>query len=1504
MALNNSIGAACLNDESFGPSVVGCRDNFDFTRTFEQSILSIAPSVVMIVIACARLFYLSRQPIVVHGGQRFRLLKLTAIGVFVGIQIALVAIASKNSGPGEPSNIAAAVLALCASLVMIPASLYEHSRSLKPSTYLSIYLLFTIIFDVARTRTQWLSYSGAPFTKVFTASMATKIGLLLLESQHKTRWIAAVEGPLKNPELTSGIFSQSLYFWLNRLISRGYRSNLTSETLYGLDKAIGAERHMDDGRSGTGNSLDKRSKPRSLLTKTLWVLKGPFLAPIVPRIALGGFTFSQPFLINALLSYLQQSPDTSTRNVGYGLIGASAVIYTGIAISTGLYWRAHQRALCKLRAYLVVAVYQKLTSKRAQDEKNTSAITLMNSDIMGIQGGFRDLHELWASVIETAVASWLLYRQLGPAFLVPIIIVLICTGLTISLGKFTGKRFRESMQILQQRIGLSSAVIPNLIAIKAAAMAGTVGALLQGYRVQQIDAMKRFRILTTVSTILAFAPILLSPVVTFSISMGSMTIAKVFTSLAWIHLLCHPMTQLLQSVPQILAASTSFSRVQDFLESESHVDNRSAINDENLGVSGPDSMREAGEKLGGADQGSATFIRTRGCSLGWKQGDWVLENIDLSLPQSRFTLVLGPVASGKSTLCKALLGEVPFLDGCIGIRQPNPKTSYCDQDPMLFNTTIRDNIIGFDTFNGPWYEEVVRACHLVEDFASLPAGDHTQVGSKGSALSGGQRKRIALARAIYACPDFAVLDDPLGGLDSKTEQLVARDVFGPSGIFRQKRTTVFLAAQAVRHFKSVDQVLVVREKGVAFQGTLRELRKTDLGAFLKAGDLHDGTVDNSSPNAAGKEFNAQPSEQKTDTTAPFPQGGLTNYRYYFSSMGLPLLALYLILTSCFSFLFSFSAVWLNFWTESNQNDERRTGFYLGIYFMLQIMCLCTLALDVWWLGNVMGPKAGLALHLRTLKNLLRAPLRYYTTVDSSVTTGYFSQDMSLIDGELNSSFGNAIRTGLVVVGQAAVIATASPYLLVGYPVLLAVFFCVQKVYLRTSTQLRHLVLESKNPLYKHFIETVDGLLTIRAFGWTQSRIQLNGDLLDESQRPSYLLAMLQQWLNLVLNLCVACIAVIVTALATQLRTKAGFTGVALVSLMSFGEMAGNWIRCYTELQTATAALSRLRGFENDVPGEDEQDELALGTCDVPEEWPSEGGIELSGVTASYDSPRREQLKGEGGKLMTRALRGISLSISPGERVLVCGRTGSGKSSLLLLIQGFLLPSTGSIRIDGVPLHAVPRSLLRDRIISLPQTPFFIPNNHTFRENLEFHDDSNNSFLHDGNKANKENTGTKTPRQDKELEHALRAVGLWDVVVSQGGLDAEMHEEALSRGQNQLFSLARAIVRARLRRRSEDGEAGKQKGGLLLLDEYNARLDDETDEAMWRAIVREFEGYTIICVAHRMRFVEEYDKVVVMGGGEIMEVGAPGELLVREGGRLRELAGGHRGTTLGRGAEGG
>jgi len=287
------------------------------------------------------------------------------------------------------------------------------------------------------------------------------------------------------------------------------------------------------------------------------------------------------------------------------------------------------------------------------------------------------------------------------------------------------------------------------------------------------------------------------------------------------------MIQLLQSVPQILAAVASIGRVQEFLESESHVDVRMEIEERKQDVDLSCSAATTEKEADSSKPKHEDVIRARDCNMGWKADDWALENINLSLPRSTFTLLLGPVASGKSTLCKALLGEITFLTGALETAQPRQRTAYCDQDSVLFNATIRKNIIGSNALHSPWYEEVVQVCQLAEDFAALPEGDHTQVGSKGSALSGGQKRRVALARAIYARPEFVILDDPLGGLDPKTESRLAHNVFGPTGVFRRQKATVFVVGRVAQHAQFMDQVLVLRNKGIIFQGTSDELRSSN-----------------------------------------------------------------------------------------------------------------------------------------------------------------------------------------------------------------------------------------------------------------------------------------------------------------------------------------------------------------------------------------------------------------------------------------------------------------------------------------------------------------------------------------------------------------------------------------------------------------------------------------------------------------------------------------------------
>ncbi|KAH8590299.1 P-loop containing nucleoside triphosphate hydrolase protein [Bisporella sp. PMI_857] len=242
------------------------------------------------------------------------------------------------------------------------------------------------------------------------------------------------------------------------------------------------------------------------------------------------------------------------------------------------------------------------------------------------------------------------------------------------------------------------------------------------------------------------------------------------------------------------------------------------------------------------------------------------------------------------------------------------------------------------------------------------------------------------------------------------------------------------------------------------------------------------------------------------------------------------------------------------------------------------------------------------------------------------------------------------------------------------------------------------------------------------------------------------------------------------------------------------------------------------------------------------EWPSSGDIEIGSVSATYDI----------------RIENIHSSIGTGEKVAICGRTESGKSSLLHLFLKFLNahPSTShSISIDGTRLHLIHRPTLRSRIIAIAQTTF---------------------LLH----------GDFRPTQQRSLRVRLKAVPLWDLVVENGGLHSELKDESLSHGQKQLFYLARAIVRARVRAERLSGNAG----GILLLDEVNSSLDRETDKFMQGVIKNKFATYTVLCVAPNLDAIMDYDGIVVMDRGEIVEVGEPGGLLRRSDGKFIKNSG--------------
>lgn len=490
------------------------------------------------------------------------------------------------------------------------------------------------------------------------------------------------------------------------------------------------------------------------------------------------------------------------------------------------------------------------------------------------------------------------------------------------------------------------------------------------------------------------------------------------------------------------------------------------------------------------------------------------------------------------------------------------------------------------------------------------------------------------------------------------------------------------------------------------------------------------------------------------------------------------------------------------------------------------------------------PRTGLKLHWILLSTVTAASMSYFATTDAGIILNRFSQDMTIIDGPLPISILQLTGDMSKIVWDVALICYGSYYLVAFIPFVAALLYGVQKFYLRTSRQLRLLDLEMKSPLFTHFSETQEGLATIRAFQWQSSFYASFLHKMDASQKPNYLLYMIQQWLGLCLALIVAGIAIILVAFATQFHNQSsgGQIGVALISVMGFSSSLAELISHWTSLETSIGAIARLKQLEHEVKPEHLPSE-----CDLPPaSWPTTGAVVYKGVSAGYSDDKPQ------------VLHDVSLSIRSGEKIGICGRTGSGKSTLIALIFRLLPVSAGSVAIDAVDLANIPRQKTRESVITIPQEPYILSGTVRF-----------NADPHSARFSEQDSELPENAVPDEAIIAALERVDLWALISHRGGLNASMSELGLSQGQKQLFCLARAILR-------------KDDAKLLILDEATSSVDKHTDELMRRVIEDEFKSHTVISVAHRLSSLLSCDRVVVMDEGRIVEIGAPTALGERDG----------------------
>ncbi|PMB71297.1 Multidrug resistance-associated protein 1 [Beauveria bassiana] len=1118
-------------DQAFGPAIRGCRSHFDFTLLFQETILTLLPCIVFILLASLRAIAVLREAPVTKTDWAVTA-KTANLVVSSGLSIAFLIMQIISDETKTTASIAAAALSLFASLAAAGLSPYEHTRSIYPSNVLLAYLFFTVLFGVVRARTYWLMPQSA-LAAILTADCAVKTLAFCLEAKNKSH--LSLSSERTSSEESAGPFSKAFFFWLNSLFFIGFKRSFQPADVGPIDKELYADSLRKRFAPIFNGTIDS---PFKLALLTLKCLGLSTFKPMLPRLALAGFTYSQTFFVEAMLNYLND--DDAPMNNGIGLIGACFLVYLGVAVSTSLYWRQVFRNATMIRGGLVTGIFEKVLRLREDSNIESTAMTLMISDVQRIIKGAEFIYEVFVGIIETSLATYLLYRQIGVACFTMLGLGLVCGGGSVWIARILSVQQQAWLSAVETRIGATKRLLDSMKSVKMMGSEERIGAVVKEFRDLEIHSAKYFRTLACI------------------------------------------------------------------------MEPRNTVK----------AIAGCGTATATPDTDATLAVSLQDASFGWTTEKSILRNVSLKIEQGSQIAIVGRVGSGKSLLMKSIVGEAELLGGSVAVT--NRSVAYCGQTAWLENVSAEMNWTQYVASSDiSWLEKVKHACAL-EDLEKLSDYRHGTVGSGGVRLSGGQRQRLALARGVSAKKQIMILDDVFSALDRRTKKRVATKLLGSQGLLRQLKTTVIYTTHDKNLAALADEVYEIQKDGSLNKVSAAEIEE-------EPSDEEDAGKEASKDRNASTGIDPASDETettKTDSTTETKSNKVESskligdrlvYLRYIRAMGYLNAIIFLLIGIIFAVAFMFPNLWVQWWSNALANgDTRGNGYWLGYFALIEILPLITIF--AWTMHLMLGvvPASARSLHAALLKTTLGAPFSYISRIDTGSLLNRFNQDLLFVDGFLPLDLFNTVAELLTAMFQLILIAVVANEALAVIPVAALVLYMIQKVYLRTSKQLRNLDLESKDMLHTKLGETASGLITIRANGFVGEMRQKFIEKFDRSQEPFYLLFMAQRWLQLVLELVVAGLAVAIACVAVGLRGKvaAGAVGVAFLNVTTIGSTLTNFIIAWTSLETSLGAIARIAVFERDTPKEiaDGQEKTV-----VSDAWPSKGHVQIENIHATYAS---------------------------------------------------------------------------------------------------------------------------------------------------------------------------------------------------------------------------------------------------------------------------------------------
>ncbi|QRW00095.1 ABC transporter transmembrane region [Ceratobasidium sp. AG-Ba] len=1270
-----------------------------------------------------------------------------------------------------------------------------------------------------------------------------------------------------NPEQTASLLSLISYQFLDSLIWKAYRARkLPYDELPPLADYDRAEYLKE--RSFDQLDPLRMKKKRHLF----WGLMHVFRKEYCIMAAMITTKVRAPLGIRYLLQYLS---DPSNAGLARPWVWVFWLFVGPVIGSVSIEWYKFVacRAVTHAEAMLTQLIFEHTLRVRLNIDQNDKAsergsnligriTNLMSMDSKNITEGCDFLLIILGAPIQIVVSMVFLYKILGWSALIGTVVMLLSMLVPIKLGKAMsdtqGKRMKKAIESF------------NLVRmIKMFAWEKKIKDKVVEKREEELYWCKRQRYLTMASNqanFLISTAVMISTYATYTLWMKqSLDASIVFSSITVFDILRAQLQRLLWQLPSTIQAQVSLVRVNDFLNNTELLD---AYSEEKRADSTMDPSHDC-SRVGFRNAMFTWAPYTPRLSNTQERNFSLRIDGDLLFQSGKINVITGPTGSGKTSLLMALLGEMHFTptsqDSWFSLPRDGG-VAYAAQEPWLHGGTIRENILFGSEYEEERYMkgalvlnpllsvandiQVISQCALERDFELLDAADETQVGDRGVTLSGGQKARVSLARAVYSKAAVLILDGTLSALDTHTSRLIVDRCL--KGDLIRGRTVLFVTHKIAMVSEISDFVVLLGPEGrIANRGSVTEVFGTNPELHISMEKDREGEQNYTRENYGVVAFREQGPTKKSKKVGMAAEE-LAKGRVRWSAITFFLIALggpgFWILYLAGSVLTALTVLlqtyWLGTWAReydahTDCPEHANAPFYLGVYgtICIFVIFLSASTFAVHADGSV---RASRHIYDRLLASLLAAPLRWFDSTPSGRITSRFTQDLRSIDTSLPNTLHKLVDLTIQLVLRLSAILIFSPAFVFPGVALLVIGIWIGQVYITAQLWVKREMSNARSPVFGHFGAALAGVATIRAYGAEEQLKSGAMDRIDKYTRAARSFYNVNRWICVRMDMLGALFA---GCLATDLvhgrssTTDLSDTGFSLNMAIALSGGILWWVRNLNEFEVQASSLERIQDYLTI-----DQEPPAVPEKVPPAYWPASGSLVVENLIARYspDGPA--------------VLHGLSFEIKSGERVGVVGRTGSGKSSLILSLLR-MIPAEGNVYYDGIPTDAVNLDALRSSITMIPQQPELMSG--TVRQNLDPFGEHDDAALHSALHS----VGLSTLQGEGDEGY----IGL-DTAVSAGGGN-------FSLGQRQIIALARAILR---------------KSKVVILDEATAAIDHKTDAAIQNSIRTESTGMTLIIIAHRLQTICDADKIMVLEAGKIVEFDTPAALLQKPGGTYKLL----------------